>query len=71
MLFLNHFPALTIPVLPAALYRARLIEHWGTGTLRIIRACGEANIKVDFFDPSRFVCCPPAENASPARRRDR
>ena len=26
------------PRLAHALYRARLIEHWGTGTLRIIRA---------------------------------
>lgn len=27
------------PRLAAALHRARLIEHWGTGTLRIVRAC--------------------------------
>ena len=36
------------PRLARALYRARLIEHWGTGTLRIIRACEGSNIKVDF-----------------------
>jgi ATP-dependent DNA helicase RecG len=27
------------PRLAAAMHRARLIEHWGTGTLRIVRAC--------------------------------
>ena len=36
------------PRLAHALYRARLIEHWGTGTLRIIRACKGSNIEVDF-----------------------
>jgi ATP-dependent DNA helicase RecG len=28
------------------LYRARLIEHWGTGTLRIIRACEAAGLPI-------------------------
>jgi len=36
------------PRLAHALYRARLIEHWGTGTLRILRACEGSDIKVDF-----------------------
>ncbi len=36
------------PRLAHALYRARLIEHWGTGTLRIIRACEGFNIRVEF-----------------------
>jgi len=36
------------PLIAQALYRARLIEHWGTGTVRILRACKEANIKVKF-----------------------
>ncbi len=27
------------PRLASAMHRARLIEHWGTGTLRIINAC--------------------------------
>jgi len=27
------------PNLAAALHRARLIEHWGTGTVRIVQAC--------------------------------
>ena len=31
-----------------AFYRARLIEHWGTGTLRVIRACEGSDIKVKF-----------------------
>jgi ATP-dependent DNA helicase RecG len=29
------------PLLADALYRARVIEQWGTGTLRIVRACRE------------------------------
>jgi hypothetical protein len=36
------------PRLAHALYRARLIEHRGMGTLRIIRACEGSNINVDF-----------------------
>lgn len=36
------------PLIAQSLYRARLIEHWGTGTLRIISACRKANIKVAF-----------------------
>lgn len=36
------------PLIAHALYRARLIEHWGTGTVRIIGACKEAGIKVSF-----------------------
>ncbi|MBI3945671.1 MAG: hypothetical protein HY321_07120 [Armatimonadetes bacterium] len=32
------------PRLAAAFYRARLIEHWGTGTLRIVRACEAAGM---------------------------
>ena len=39
-----------------AFYRARLIEHWGTGTLRIIRACEGSDIKVKFsFQAGSFV----------------
>jgi ATP-dependent DNA helicase RecG len=37
------------PRLAHALYRARVIEHWGTGTLRIIHACEGSNIKVEFL----------------------
>jgi predicted HTH transcriptional regulator len=36
------------PLIAQSLYRARLIEHWGTGTLRIIKTCRKANIKVAF-----------------------
>ncbi len=36
------------PLIAQALYRARLIEHWGTGTLRIIEACQKAGIKAMF-----------------------
>lgn len=35
-------------LIAGAIFRARLIEHWGTGTLRIIDACREHNIKVEF-----------------------
>jgi ATP-dependent DNA helicase RecG len=34
--------------LAAALYRARLIEQWGTGTVRIIRACEKHGITPEF-----------------------
>lgn len=36
------------PLVAQALYRAGLIEHWGTGTLRIIRACRKNHIAVHF-----------------------
>jgi ATP-dependent DNA helicase RecG len=36
------------PLLANALFRTRLIEQWGTGTLRIIEACRPHNIKVEF-----------------------
>ena len=36
------------PLLANALFRTRLIEQWGTGTLRIIEACQPHNIKVEF-----------------------
>jgi len=49
------------PRLAHALYRARLIEHWGTGTLRIIRACEGSNIKVEFL----IYCLPAEKNPSP------
>jgi len=46
------------PRLAHALYRARLIEHWGTGTLRIIRACEGSNIKVEFLiRAGSFIVC--------------
>lgn len=36
------------PRLAQALYRARVIEHWGTGTLRIIKACAGHGIQPEF-----------------------
>lgn len=36
------------PRLAQALYRARLIEHWGTGTLRMIRAAKDRGLKLEF-----------------------
>ena len=39
-----------------ALYRARLIEHWGSGTTRIVSACRAGNIEVGFHvDGSCFI----------------
>jgi len=36
------------PLLAAAIFRTRLIEQWGTGTLRIIDACRPHGIAVEF-----------------------
>jgi ATP-dependent DNA helicase RecG len=47
-LYQRHASCPSNPLIAQALYRARLIEHWGTGTLRIIQACRKANIKVSF-----------------------
>lgn len=37
------------PNLAKAFYRARIIEHWGTGTLRIIKACEERDMPKPAF----------------------
>jgi ATP-dependent DNA helicase RecG len=37
------------PRLAHALYRARLIEHWGTGTLRIVEACRGYDLDPEFL----------------------
>lgn len=37
------------PNLAKALYRARVIEQWGTGTLRIIQACEARNMTQPIF----------------------
>jgi ATP-dependent DNA helicase RecG len=42
------------PKIAMAFYRARLIEHWGTGTLRMIDACDMVNVKVKFLSEPRF-----------------
>lgn len=36
------------PLLAGAVFRTRLIEQWGTGTLRIIDACRPHGIAVEF-----------------------
>jgi ATP-dependent DNA helicase RecG len=36
------------PRLAQALYRARLVEHWGTGTLRMIQAAKDRGLKLEF-----------------------
>jgi ATP-dependent DNA helicase RecG len=36
------------PRLAQALYRARLIEHWGTGTLRMIQAAKDRGMRLEF-----------------------
>jgi len=38
-LYTEHASHPRNPNLAAALHRARLIEHWGTGTVRIVQAC--------------------------------
>jgi len=42
------------PKIALAFYRARLIEHWGTGTLRMIDACDRLGIKLEFLSESGF-----------------
>ncbi|MEW6185273.1 MAG: ATP-binding protein [Thermodesulfobacteriota bacterium] len=42
------------PKIALAFYRARLIEHWGTGTLRMADACAGTGIKLEFFSESGF-----------------
>lgn len=42
------------PLIAQALYRARLIEHWGTGTIRIIETCKEHGLKTEFAVESGF-----------------
>jgi len=37
------------PRLAHALYRARLIEHWGTGTLQILEACKGYDLEPEFL----------------------
>jgi hypothetical protein len=38
----------------SAFYRARLIEHWGTGTLRMADACESLDLKLEFLSESGF-----------------
>lgn len=38
-LYHEHPSCPTNPLLADALYRARVIEHWGTGTIRIVESC--------------------------------
>ena len=42
------------PKIALAFYRARLIEHWGTGTLRMAEACDRLGIKLEFLSESGF-----------------
>ncbi len=42
------------PKIALAFYRARLIEHWGTGTLRMADACAGLGVKLEFFSESGF-----------------
>lgn len=67
------------PKIALAFYRARLIEHWGSGTLRMADACGRLGIKLEFlsepgFFMVRFVkpekrISPPAEQKLNDRQR--
>jgi ATP-dependent DNA helicase RecG len=42
------------PKIALAFYRARLIEHWGTGTLRMADACEKLGIKLEFSSEQSF-----------------
>jgi ATP-dependent DNA helicase RecG len=42
------------PKIALAFYRARLIEHWGTGTLRMADACDKLGIKLVFLSEPGF-----------------
>jgi ATP-dependent DNA helicase RecG len=42
------------PKIASAFYRARLIEHWGTGTLRMADACESLGIKLEFLSEAGF-----------------
>jgi ATP-dependent DNA helicase RecG len=42
------------PKIALAFYRARLIEHWGTGTLRMAEACDRLGVKLEFLSESGF-----------------
>jgi ATP-dependent DNA helicase RecG len=55
------------PRLAHALYRARLIEHWGTGTLRIIEACKGYDLDVEFLSQTGcFITLLKKEAVAPA-----
>jgi ATP-dependent DNA helicase RecG len=44
------------PKIALAFYRARLIEHWGTGTLRMADACAGFGVKLRFvLEPGFFM----------------
>lgn len=50
-LYREHHSHPRNPLIADAFYRARLIEHWGTGTLRMIRECDARGMA-----PPEFVC---------------
>lgn len=55
-LYRQHASRPRNPLLANVLFRARLIEQWGTGTLRIIEACASCHIKVEFeTDMGTFI----------------
>ena len=53
-LYQEHASLPRNPKIALAFYRARLIEHWGTGTLRMADACRKFNIKLEFISESGF-----------------
>jgi len=55
-LFREHPSLPRNPKIALAFHRARLIEHWGTGTLRIAEACDRVGIKLEFLlEPGFFM----------------
>jgi ATP-dependent DNA helicase RecG len=51
----NHPSRPKNPRIAHVFHRARLIEHWGTGTLRIIRACEGTPVKPEFIAEMGFI----------------
>ena len=48
-LFTDHPSRPRNPKIAQVLHRARIIEHWGTGTLRMLALCQKSGIKLEFL----------------------
>ncbi|MEI8121484.1 MAG: ATP-binding protein [bacterium] len=58
MLYHQHHSHPRNPMIADAFFRARLIEHWGSGTTRIVSACRAGNIKAEFLmEGGCFIVC--------------
>ena len=58
MLYHQHHSHPKNPMIAHAFFRARLIEHWGSGTTRIVGACRSHKIKAEFrMEGGCFIVC--------------